>query len=238
MYSGERLLTFRKNVLVPSGCMCIPNLWNLKLLGLLFWLQMLAHTQRVLWIYWILGYNRTVSVLPALKLSRCLYFSVSPYGCVSTCATTQLEACQYARRRSNDQTQTCPAAGKRQIHARISRSESGRHALPCVYPLRTHFAHDSSLAYCCPYACNQRMCHIACVVAQVETQPMSSPVCKTISHCMQFLELIHRLSTSWLTCLDAKHQSEQWRSLQTTFPILCLKPHIFQPLSNFPYRKI
>jgi hypothetical protein len=64
-----------------------------------------------------------------------------------------------------------PAAGKRQIHARISRSESARHALPCVYPLRTNFAHASPLAYCCPYACNQRMCHIACVVAQVETQP-------------------------------------------------------------------
>jgi hypothetical protein len=64
-----------------------------------------------------------------------------------------------------------PAAGERQIHARISRSESGRHALPCVYPLRTHFAHASPHAYCCPYACNQRMCHIACVVAQVETQP-------------------------------------------------------------------
>jgi hypothetical protein len=55
-----------------------------------------------------------------------------------------------------------PAAGKRQIHARISRSESGRHALPCVYPLRTHFAHAPPLAYCCPYAW---------VVAQVETQP-------------------------------------------------------------------
>jgi hypothetical protein len=54
-----------------------------------------------------------------------------------------------------------PAAGKRQIHARISRCESGRHSLPCVYPLRTHFAHASPLAYCCPYAC---------VVAQVETQ--------------------------------------------------------------------
>jgi hypothetical protein len=75
-------------------------------------------------------------------------------GCVSTCATTQLEACQYARRRSNDQTETCTSSR--------SRSESGRHSLPFVYPVRTHFAHASPLAYCCPYAC---------VVAQVETQP-------------------------------------------------------------------
>jgi hypothetical protein len=51
------------------------------------------------------------------------------------------------------------AAGKRQIHARISRSKSGRHALPCVYPLSTHFARASPLAYCCPYTWNQRMCH-------------------------------------------------------------------------------
>jgi hypothetical protein len=92
-------------------------------------------------------------------------------GCVSTCATTQLEACQYTRRRSNGQMETAPAVGKRQIHTRISRSESGRHALPCVDPLRTHFAHASPPAYCCSYACNQRMCHIACVVAQAETQP-------------------------------------------------------------------
>jgi hypothetical protein len=33
-------------------------------------------------------------------------------GCVSTCATTQLEACQYARRRSNDQAETCTSSRK------------------------------------------------------------------------------------------------------------------------------
>jgi hypothetical protein len=33
-------------------------------------------------------------------------------GCVSTCATTQLEACQYARRRSNDLTETCTSSRK------------------------------------------------------------------------------------------------------------------------------
>jgi hypothetical protein len=85
----------------------------------------------------------------------------------------QLRSLRHASTQEDDQTMRrkhAPAAGKRQIHARISRSESGRHALPCVYPLRTHFAHASPLAYCCPYACNQRMCHITCVVARVETQ--------------------------------------------------------------------
>jgi hypothetical protein len=86
----------------------------------------------------------------------------------------QLRSLRHASTQEDGQTirrKHAPAAGKRQIHARISRSEGGRHALPCVYPLRTHLAHASPLAYCYPYACNQRMCHIACVVAQVETQP-------------------------------------------------------------------
>jgi hypothetical protein len=119
--------------------------------------------------------NLKVKVLKYLVLIRCVkrFYRMNKnkhtsnrdmsLGCVSTCATTQLEACQYARRRSNDQAETCTSGRKE--------AESGRHALPCVYPLRTHFAHASPLAYCCPYACNQRMCHIACVVAQVETQP-------------------------------------------------------------------
>jgi hypothetical protein len=87
----------------------------------------------------------------------------------------QLRSFRHASTQEDGQTirrKHAPAAGKSQIHARMFRSESGRHALPCVYPLRTHFAHASPLAYCCPYACNQRMCHIACVVAQVETQPL------------------------------------------------------------------
>jgi hypothetical protein len=80
----------------------------------------------------------------------------------------QLGSLRHTSTQEDDQTirrKHAPAAGKWQIHARISRSESGRHAL------RTHTAHASPLTYCCPYECNQRMCHIACVVAQVETQP-------------------------------------------------------------------
>jgi hypothetical protein len=82
----------------------------------------------------------------------------------------QLCSLRHASTQEDGQTirrKHAPAAGKRQIHARISRSDSERHALPCVYPLRTHFAHASPLAYCCPYAC---------VVAQVETQPY----CETV----------------------------------------------------------
>jgi hypothetical protein len=77
----------------------------------------------------------------------------------------QLRSLRHASTQEDGQTirwKHAPAAGKRQIHTRISRSESGRHALPCVYSLRTHFAHASPLAYCCPYAC---------VLTQVETQP-------------------------------------------------------------------
>jgi hypothetical protein len=77
----------------------------------------------------------------------------------------QLRSLRHASTQEDGQTirrKHAPAAGKRQIHTRISRSERGRHALPGVYPSRTHFAHASPLAYCCPYAC---------VVAQVETQP-------------------------------------------------------------------
>jgi hypothetical protein len=60
----------------------------------------------------------------------------------------QLRSLRHASTQEDGQTirrKHAPAAGKRQIHARISRSQSGRHALPCVYPLRTHFAHASPL---------------------------------------------------------------------------------------------
>jgi hypothetical protein len=45
----------------------------------------------------------------------------------------------------------------------------------CV-TLRLPLAHAPPLAYRCPYECNQCMCHIACVVAQVETQPKADGV--------------------------------------------------------------
>jgi hypothetical protein len=103
-----------------------------------------------------------------------LHLKSSQYLIMAAFPLVQLRSLRHASTQEDGQTirrKQQPAAGKRQIHARISRSESGRHALPCVYPLRTHFAHACPLAYCYPYACNQRMCHIACVVAQVKTQP-------------------------------------------------------------------
>jgi hypothetical protein len=105
----------------------------------------------------------------------------------------QLRSLRHASTQEDGQTirqKHAPAAGKRQIHARISRSESGRHALPCVYPLRTHFAHASPLAYCCPYACNQRMCHITCVVAQVETQPNTNQFQRFLNCCIRIEWLV------------------------------------------------
>jgi hypothetical protein len=77
-------------------------------------------------------------------------------ACKAAFPPVQLRSLRHASTQEDSQTikrKHAPAAGKRQIHTRISRSESGRHALPCVYPLRTHFAHGSPLAYCCPYAC-------------------------------------------------------------------------------------
>jgi hypothetical protein len=68
----------------------------------------------------------------------------------------------------------------------------GRHALPCVYPLRTRFAHASPLAYCCPYAC---------VVAQVETQPKID------------LRERGRGSMDWI---DLGQDGDRWRALVNT----------------------
>jgi hypothetical protein len=90
-------------------------------------------------------------------------------GCVSTCATTQLEACQYARRRSNDQTETWTS----------SRKEANTRTYLPVWKRETCVTLPLPLAHpfcACLSSCillPLRMCHIACVVAQVKTQPYS-----------------------------------------------------------------
>jgi hypothetical protein len=105
---------------------------------------------------------------------------VGSLGCVSTCATTQLEARQYARRRSNDQTETCTSSRK---------EANTRTYLPVWWERETCVTFRLYLAH--PFCA----CLCSCILLPLRMQPTH------VSHCMRSCTSGIAATVSVLSCV-------------------------------------
>jgi hypothetical protein len=110
------------------------------------------------------------------------------FGCVSTCATTQLEACQYARRRSNDQMETCTSSRK---------EANTRTYLPA-------WERDTCVTLRLPLGQPFCACLSSCILLPLRMQPTH------VSHCMRSSQVETQPLDIWTYCGIESSIVEGW----------------------------